>query len=65
MVERRRPTSTASPRDQAAVEQFLAALDAMVDDGEAAFDDDEASTLLAGSAALVELFTGECDGFLD
>jgi Peptidase family M28 len=52
--------------DQAAVEQFLAALDAMVQDGEAAFSDDDANTLLAGTAALVELFEeGDCDGFLD
>lgn len=52
--------------DQADVEQFLAALDAMVENGEAAFDDDDADTLLAGTAALIELFTeGDCDGFLD
>lgn len=52
--------------DRADVQQFGAALDAMVDDGAAAFDDDDAETLLAGTAALVELFTaGDCDGFLD
>ena len=54
------------PEDQATVEQFLAALDAIVDDGEAAFDDDDARTLLTGTAALVELFTTvDCDGFLE
>ena len=52
--------------DRAEVEQFLAALDAMVDDGDAAFDTDDARTLLAGTAALVELLgEGDCDGFLD
>ena len=55
-----------SAADQAEIEQFLAALDAMVDNGEAAFDVDDARTLLAGTAALIELFTeGDCDGFLD
>ena len=51
--------------DRAAVEQFRGALDAMVADGESAFDDDDARTLAAGTAALVELFTaGDCDGFV-
>ena len=51
--------------DQAAVERFLAALDAMVHDGETAFGDDDADTLLASTAALFELFEeGDCDGFL-
>jgi hypothetical protein len=54
-----------SAADRAAVEQFRAALDAMVDDGESAFDEDDARTLAAGTAALVEMFTaGDCDGFL-
>jgi hypothetical protein len=52
--------------DQADVEEYLAALDAMIEDGEAAFGDDDAGTLLAGAAALVDLFAeGDCDGFLD
>ena len=51
--------------DQATVEQFLAALEAMVDNGETEFGDDDANTLLTGTAAFVELFTkGDCDGFL-
>jgi hypothetical protein len=51
---------------RAEVEQFVATLDAMIADGEAAFDGDDARTLLAGTAALVERFTeGDCDGFLD
>jgi hypothetical protein len=51
--------------DQAVMEEFLAALDAMVDDGEAAFDDGDVETLIGGTAALVELFAeGDCDGFL-
>jgi hypothetical protein len=51
--------------DQATVEQFLAALEAIVDNGETAFGDDDADTLLAGTAGLVELFAeGDCDGFL-
>ena len=52
LVERAEPTSTASRRrPRPTVEQFLAALDAIVDDGEAAFDDDDADVLLAGTAA--------------
>jgi hypothetical protein len=51
--------------DQATVEQFLAALEATVDNSEAAFGDDDADTLLAGTARLVELFAErDCDGFL-
>jgi Zn-dependent M28 family amino/carboxypeptidase len=67
MVERVQADLDRYPaEDQADVEQFLAALDAMVEDGEAAFDDDDADTLFAGTASLVELFTeGDCDGFLD
>ena len=54
------------PEDaQADVEQFLADLGAMVAAGEAAFDGDDVSVLLTGTAALVELFTeGDCDDLL-
>lgn len=52
--------------DRAGVEQFLAALDAMVHDGEAAFDDDDARTLLTGTARFFERLTqGDCEGYLD
>ena len=45
--------------------QFLIDLNAMVDAGEAAFDDAAVSTLLGGSVGIVEaLSTGTCDGFL-
>ena len=45
--------------------QFLIDLNAMVDAGEAAFDDAAVSTLLGGSVDIVEaLSTGACDGFL-
>ena len=45
--------------------QFLIDLNAMVDAGEAAFDDAAVSTLLGGSVEIVEaLSTGTCDGFL-
>ena len=51
--------------DQAAIEQFLGALEAIVDNGETEFGDDDADTLLTGTAAFVELFTKlDCDGFL-
>jgi hypothetical protein len=51
--------------DQAAVEDFLVALDAIVRDGEAAFGGDDVDTLVAGTAALIELFAeGDCDGFV-
>ena len=51
---------------QADVEQFLADLEAMVAGGEAAFDDDDTSALVTGTAALVELFTeGDCDDLLN
>ncbi len=50
---------------QATAEQFLIDLNAMVDAGEAAFDDAAVSTLLGGSVEIVEaLSTGTCDGFL-
>jgi hypothetical protein len=55
-----------SPDAQATAEQFLVDLEAMVDAGEQAFDDAAVSTLLGGSAGVVEaLGSGECDGFLD
>jgi Peptidase family M28 len=55
------------PEDaQADVEQFLADLEAMVAAGETAFDDDDASALVTGIAALAELFTqGDCDDLLN
>ena len=47
-------------------EAYLADLQAMVDAGEAAFDDDAVSRLLGGAVDVVELLTtGECDGYLD
>ena len=50
---------------QESAEQFLVDLNAMVDAGEAAFDDAAVSTLLGGSVEVVEaLSTGTCDGFL-
>ncbi len=52
--------------DRAEVERFLVALDAIVEDGSGAFDADDARTLLAGTAAFIELLSeGDCDGFLD
>ena len=54
-----------STEDQATIERFLGALEAIVDNGESEFDDDIADTLLTGTAAFVELFTAlDCDGFL-
>ncbi len=50
---------------EAAGQQFLADLEAMVDAGPDLFGASAVSTLLSGSAALVDaLTTGECDGFL-
>jgi hypothetical protein len=52
--------------EQAAAEQFLVDLTAVVDAGEAAFDEEASATLLAGSVDFVTaLATGECDGFLE
>jgi hypothetical protein len=46
-------------------EQFLADLEAIVDAGPDAFDDQAVGTLLAGSASLVDaLANGPCDGYL-
>lgn len=54
------------PATQAVAEQYLADLEAMVDAGEAAFDDDAVSTLLGGAVEIVDALTnGECTGFLD
>lgn len=54
------------PATQAVAEQYLADLEAMVDAGEAAFDDAAVSTLLGGAVEIVEALTnGECTGFLD
>lgn len=50
---------------EAAGQQFLADLEAMVDAGPDRFGAAAVSTLLSGSAALLDaLTTGECDGFL-
>ncbi|MET0578518.1 MAG: M28 family peptidase [Ilumatobacteraceae bacterium] len=67
LVERAGPDlDRYSPDDRARIEQFQASLDTMVDDGAAAFDDDDVRALLGGTETFVELFTaGECDGFLD
>ncbi len=53
-------------RGLATSRQFLEDLQAIVDAGPDAFDDDAVGTLLSGSAGIVSaLSTGECDGFLD
>jgi hypothetical protein len=50
----------------ASAEAYLTDLEAMVDAGEAAFDEDAVSRLLGGAVEVVELLTtGECTGFLD
>ncbi len=54
------------PETQRTAEQYLADLEAMVDAGEAAFDDAAVSTLLGGAVEIVEALTlGECTGFVD
>ena len=53
------------PAGQAASEQYVADLQAIVDAGPEAFDDAAIGTVLAGAAAFVDALTqGECDGFL-
>jgi hypothetical protein len=55
-----------TPDFEALAEQFLVDLTAIVEAGEAAFDDEAVATLLGGSVDIVEaLSTGPCDGFLD
>lgn len=55
-----------STADEAASQQFLEDIGAVVDAGPEAFDDAAISTLLEGSVGLVTaLATGECEGFLD
>ena len=55
-----------SAADEAASQQFLTELSAIVDAGPEAFDDEATGTLLEGSVGIVSaLSTGECDGFLD
>ncbi len=55
-----------SAADEAASQQFLTDLTAIVDAGPDAFDDAAVGTLLQGSVGIVSaLSTGECDGFLD
>jgi hypothetical protein len=57
--------SLLTPPDQAALDQYVADLQAMVDDGEAAFDDADIGPLLSGAANLVSaLATTECDGYV-
>ena len=63
---RGRPRPLPGAEAHAAVEQFLAALETIVDDGEAAFGADDVATSLGGTAGLVELFAEtDCDGSLD
>ena len=51
--------------DRASIERFRAALQAIVDNGEAGFGDDDADTLLTGTANFIEGFTKlDCDSFL-
>jgi hypothetical protein len=53
------------PAGQAASEQYVTDLQAIVDAGPEAFGDAAIGTLLAGAAAYVDALTqGECDGFL-
>ena len=53
------------PAGQAASEQYVVDLEAIVDAGPEAFDDAAIGTVLAGAAAFVDALTkGECDGFL-
>ena len=55
-----------SAEDEAATQQYLTDIRAMVDAGEGRFDDAALQTLLGGAVELVEaLAHGECDGFLD
>ena len=55
-----------SAEDEAATQQYLTDIRAMVDAGEGQFDDAALQTLLGGAVELVEALThGECDGFLD
>jgi hypothetical protein len=55
-----------SAEGRAGAESFLAVLDAMVQAGEAAFGEDDASTLLAATAIFFELLTqGDCNSFVD
>ena len=54
-----------APAEQAAYEQYVAQLQRIVDEGEAAFDDTDIGQLLGGAADLVEaLANSECDGYL-
>jgi len=53
------------PAGQAASEQYVADLQAIVDAGPEAFDDAAIGTLLAGAVMYVDALTqGECEGFL-
>jgi hypothetical protein len=66
VVSEAQPDFVLFPGYEAEGEQFLADLEAMVDAGPEAFDDEAVGTLLGGSAALVDaLTTGECDGYLE
>ncbi len=51
--------------DKATLDQYVADLQRMVDEGEAAFDDADIGPLLSGAANLVSALAGaECDGYL-
>jgi Peptidase family M28 len=67
LVQRAEADLDRYPEDaQADLEQFLADLEAMVAAGDTAFDGDDATALVAGIAALAELFTqGNCDDLLN
>lgn len=57
---------TFSAENQATVDAFRRDLEAMVDAGPEAFDDEAVATLLGGSAQVVGLLTeGQCDGYVD
>jgi Zn-dependent M28 family amino/carboxypeptidase len=57
--------SLLSPPDQAALDQYVADLQTMVDEGESAFDDADIGPLLSGAANLVSaLAATECDGYI-
>lgn len=66
VIERGEPDLGLFPDSRAAIEQYLVDLQAMVEAGEAAFDEAAVSTLLGGAVEVVEaLSTGECTGYLD
>jgi hypothetical protein len=55
-----------SAQEQAASDQFVTDLQAIVDAGAANFDDTDVNTLLLGSLGIVTAWENlTCDGFLD